>query len=444
MVKGEYIIMQNLLIRAEDKNIWERRAPIVPADLREIIEQTHAGAFVEQSEKRFFKARDYETAGAVSCRGMDSGDVIFGVKEIPEEKILDGKTYIFFSHTIKGQKSGMPLLKKIMDGGSTLIDYEKITDDQNRRLIYFGRYAGDAGTIDILSLMGEYWQHHGLDTPFRECRRAHQYTSVDDARSHLKKIGDQIRTNGFPEALSPMVTGIMGYGNVSGGAQQILDCLPVEKIEPGALKSLAEKPGINNKTVYVTIFKEKDLVCRKDNTAFDLNDYYRHPEKYQSRFDRFLPFLSILINAVYWDNNCPRFVTWDALEKIFRTNKQPKLCGIADISCDINGSVECTVKATETQMPAYLCDPITRTTTDGHKGDGIVVLAVDNLPCELPNDSSTFFSNQLKPFVSNIIKADYHTSLEDSGLCPEIKRAVVVYNGKLTPDFEYLKKYLIT
>jgi len=94
-------------------------------------------------------------------------------------------------------------------------------------------------------------------------------------------------------------------------------------------------------------------------------------------------------------------------------------------------------------MPAYLCDPITRTTTDGHKGDGIAVLAVDNLPCELPNDSSTFFSNQLKPFVSNIIEADYHTSLEDSGLCPEIKKAVVVYNGKLTPDFEYLQKYLI-
>jgi len=435
--------MKKILIRAEDKNIWERRAPIVPADLQEIIQQTHAAAFVEQSDKRFFKARDYEAAGAVSCRGMGSGDVIFGVKEIPEEKILDGKTYLFFSHTTKGQKSGMPLLEKIISSGSTLIDYEKIIDDQNRRLIYFGRYAGDAGTIDILSLMGEYWEHHGHDTPFRECRRAHQYTSVEEARAHFKTIGDLIRTKGFPEALSPMVIGIMGYGNVSGGAQQILDCLPVEKIEPGALKTLTEKDGVNNKTVYVTIFKEEDLVCRKDNTPFDLNDYYRYPEKYQSHFDRFLPYISILINAVYWEDSCPRFVTWGALEKIYKEKKQPRLCGIADISCDVNGAVECTVRSTETQMPAYLCDPITRTTIDGHRGDGIVLLAVDNLPCELPNDSSTFFSNQLKPFVPNIIAADYHTSLENSGLCPEIKKAVVVYNGKLAPGYEYLKKHLI-
>ncbi len=434
--------MKKLLIRAEDKNIWERRAPIVPADLQEIIQQTRATAFVEQSGKRFFKAREYEAAGAASCQGMNSGDIIFGVKEIPEEKILAGKTYLFFSHTIKGQASGMPLLQKIISSGSTLIDYEKIIDDQNRRLIYFGRYAGDAGTIDILSLMGEYWEHHGLDTPFRECRRAHQYASVEDARTHLKKIGDLIRTKGLPEALSPMVIGIMGYGNVSGGAQQILDCLPAAKIEPDALKFLTKKGKINNKTLYITIFKEKDLVCRKDNTPFDLNDYYQRPEKYKSRFDEFLPYLSILINAVYWENRCPRFVTWDGLKKLFLETKHPRLCGIADISCDINGAVECTVKATETQMPAYLCDPITRTTTDGHKGDGIVLLAVDNLPCELPNDSSIFFSNQLKPFVPNLITADYHTSLETSGLCPEINKAVIVYNGKLTPDYAYLKKYL--
>ncbi len=434
--------MKKLLIRAEDKNIWERRAPIVPDDLKDIIEQTHAQAFVEQSEKRFFKADEYEAAGAVSCQGMDAGEVIFGVKEIPEEKIIAGKTYLFFSHTVKGQKSGMPLLKKIISSGSTLIDYEKIIDDNNRRLIYFGRYAGDAGTIDILSLMGEYWEHHGLDTPFRGCRRAHEYPSVAAARSHLQEIGDHIREKGLPEALSPLVIGIMGYGNVSGGAQQILDCLPVETVEPDALKSLIKNGRVNPKTVYVTIFKEKDLVCPKENKPFDLNEYYQHPERYKSCFDGFLPYITILINAVYWESNCPRFVTWDSLEKLFKKNKNPKLCGIADISCDINGSVECTIRSTETDMPAFLCDPLTRTTKDGHKGEGIVLLAVDNLPCELPNDSSTFFSNQLKPFVANILAADYHTSLENSGLCPEIKKAVIVYNGKLAPDFEYLKKYL--
>ena len=145
--------MNSLLIRAEDKNIWEKRAAIVPDDLQLILEETGAEAYIEKSEKRFFTGASYEAAGAKACEGMEQGDVIFGVKEIPEEKILDDKTYIFFSHTIKGQSSGMPLLKKIMAANATLIDYEKITDDKNRRLIYFGRYAGDAGAIDILHLM---------------------------------------------------------------------------------------------------------------------------------------------------------------------------------------------------------------------------------------------------------------------------------------------------
>jgi hypothetical protein len=164
---------KTLLIRAEDKNRWERRAPIVPTDLADILEATGARAFVEVSDKRFFGMDQYAAAGAASCEGMADGEVILGVKEIPVEKILDNKTYLFFSHTIKGQKDNMPLLQRIIDSGSTLIDYEKITDDQGRRLIYFGPYAGDAGAIDILSLMGEHWADKGIDTPFAVVRRAH-------------------------------------------------------------------------------------------------------------------------------------------------------------------------------------------------------------------------------------------------------------------------------
>ena len=147
--------MKTLLIRAEDKNRWERRAPVVPADLEKILSDTGAKAFVEKSDKRFFSEDQYTAAGAVGCEGMADGDVIIGVKEIPLEKLLADKTYLFFSHTIKGQSDNMPLLQKIIDSGSTLIDYEKITDEKGRRLIYFGPYAGDAGAIDILSLMGE-------------------------------------------------------------------------------------------------------------------------------------------------------------------------------------------------------------------------------------------------------------------------------------------------
>lgn len=434
--------MKSLLIRAEDKNIWEKRAPIVPDDLKKIVEQTGASVYVEESEKRFFNESAYKDAGAEISRSMESGDVIFGVKEIPEEKLLDNKTYIFFSHTIKGQPSGMPLLKKVMAGGSTLIDYEKITDEKQRRLVYFGRYAGDAGAIDILHLMGQYWENQGISTPLLQCRPAHQYNSVEDAKEQIRKVGREIEKNGLPQALSPMVFGILGYGNVSGGAQQILDCLPTKRIEPSNLKALVESGEFDPNTVYLSIFKEEDLVRNKEGRAFELNEYYNHPERFESIFEQYMPYCSVLVNAVYWEKQYPRFVTWEGLKSLYENNPEAKLCGIADITCDTGGSVECNVKSTDSGMPAYVVDPVTRSVTDGHTGDGVVVLAVDNLPCELPNDSSTFFSNQLTPFVSNILEADYDSTLEASGLCPEIQRAVVVYKGKLTPSYEYLNAFL--
>ncbi|MBF0201686.1 MAG: hypothetical protein HQK66_10305 [Desulfamplus sp.] len=432
--------MKSLLIRAEDKNIWERRAPIVPDDLKIIVDGTGAVAYVEKSGKRFFKEQAYQDAGAVICESMAPGDVIFGVKEIPVEKIMDDKIYIFFSHTIKGQPSGMPILKKIMEGGSTLIDYEKIIDVNRGRLIYFGRYAGDAGAIDILHLMGRYWAHKGIETPFTQCRPAHGYPSVEEAKKALKEIGRQIREQGFPQVLSPVVFGILGYGNVSRGVQQIFNCLPVKEVPPSDLASLSG--NFDPATLYIAIFKEEDMVKRRDGGPFDLNGYFTGPELYESRFHEYLPFCTVLVNAVYWDSRYPKFVTWDALKRLFLENHEPKLCGIADITCDVNGSIECNVKTTDSGMPAYLVDPLAGTVTDGHEGDGIVLLAVDNLPCELPNDSSRFFSGQLTPFVSNILGADYEGSLENSGLLPEIKGAVIVYRGELTPEYEYLRKFL--
>jgi saccharopine dehydrogenase (NAD+, L-lysine-forming) len=433
--------MNTFLIRAEDKNIWERRAPIVPGDLADIVKQTGASAFIQSCEKRYFKSAEYQEAGAVVCDDMAPAKVIFGVKEIPEEKILDDKVYVIFSHTIKGQKSGMPLLKRIMASGSTLIDYEKITDAENRRLVYFGRYAGDAGAIDILSLMGEHWQHHGLETPFVQVRRAHQYDSVDAAKAHLQSIGETIRTVGLPAKLSPMVIGILGYGNVAGGVQQILACLPHKQVAAAQLAQLNREKAGDSRTVYVCVFKEKDLVQRKDGAAFDLQDYFDHPEGYESRFSPYLAHITILVNAVYWEPRYPRFVTWENLKQVVASGT-PKLCGIADITCDTHGSIECNERSTDSSMPAYLCDPVKRTTTDGHTGDGIVLLAVDNLPCELPYDASTFFSRQLKVHAASIVAANYQEPLEASGLSPEVQKAVIVYNGKLTPPYAYLKTVL--
>ncbi|MGA6924481.1 MAG: bifunctional lysine ketoglutarate reductase /saccharopine dehydrogenase family protein [Desulfosarcina sp.] len=435
--------MKRLLIRAEDKNRWERRTPIVPADLAEIIHRTGARAFLEKSDKRVFTEAQYTAVGAAGCTGMADGEIILGVKEIPVEKILDRKTYLFFSHTIKGQADNMPLLKRIIDGRSTLIDYERITDAQGRRLVYFGPFAGDAGAIDILSLMGEHWADRGIDTPLAAVRRAHQYDSVDDARRHLAEIGREIRRRGFPADLSPFTVAILGYGNVSKGAQQIFDCLPTARIPTDRINAFVAQGGGDSHTVYLTVFKESDLVQpAKTGAAFDLQEYYQHPERYRSRFGDFLPSFTLLVNAVYWERRYPRFVTWDGLKRLADSAPARKLSGIADISCDTNGSIECNVKSTTSDMPAYRVDPATGKTEDGHLGEGIVLLAVDNLPCELPRDASSFFSNQLKPFIPALLKADFDTTLDASGLPPEIQRAVIVTNGRLTRHYDYLERHL--
>ena len=434
--------MKNLLIRAEDKNIWERRTPLIPADIQTLIKNTGCEIYVEKSDKRFFTEADYIKAGAKITSDMKAGEVIFGVKEIPVNKILDNKVYAFFSHTIKRQNENMPMLKKIIDSNSTLIDYEKIADSRNRRQLYFGNYAGDVGTIDILWLMGEYWENKGIKTPFTECKQALNYFSVEEAKQHLKQIGDRIKKDGLPAVLNPLVIAVLGYGNVSQGVQAILSCLPVIEVEPSELKSICEDKNISLNEIYMAVFKEKDLVKTNSGEPFNLLEYYNEPEKYISDFSRYLPYISIIINATFWEQCYPKFVTWKGLEELYKIQPKMKLQGIADITCDVNGSIECNVKTTDSGMPAYLIDPITKRTHNGHKGAGIVLLAVDNLPAELPNDASTFFSGHLKKYVANILKADYYSSLDQSGLHPDIKKAVIVYNGELTPDYKYLEESL--
>ncbi|MGB5985370.1 MAG: bifunctional lysine ketoglutarate reductase /saccharopine dehydrogenase family protein [Desulfobacterales bacterium] len=434
--------MKSILIRREDKNRWERRAALIPDDLKAIVEQTAARAYVETSDKRIFPAEDYQQAGAELCESMAPGDVILGIKEIPVEKILADKIYLFFSHTIKGQPANMPLLRKIMDSGSTLIDYERISDADNRRIVFFGRYAGDAGAIDILSLMGEYWMAHGLASPLAQIKRAHQYASVADAQAHLKTVGETIGRQGFPSELAPLSIGILGYGNVSSGAQQILECLPLQQVAPGEIAALLQSANTDARKIYVTIFKEENLVQHQQGAPFDLEEYFLHPERYQSVFEAYLPHYTLLINAVYWESRYPRFVTWEGLAALYRQNPTPKLQGIADITCDTQGSIECNVRATDSDLPAYQVDPLTRQVRDGHTGDGLVLLAVDNLPCELPHDASTFFSRQLAPLVPNILRADFNQPLAQSGLSPEVEKAVVVYKGQLTERYSYLQQHL--
>ncbi|KYK24880.1 hypothetical protein AYK24_05690 [Thermoplasmatales archaeon SG8-52-4] len=426
-------------IRREDKNKWERRVPLTPENVKKFYESDDINTIIQPSKIRIFSDEEYIAAGADVNEDLSSSSVIFAIKEIPIDFFEQGKTYVFFSHTIKGQKNNMPMLKKMMELGCNLIDYEKITDSNGRRLVFFGRYAGIVGMIDTLWAYGQRMKVKGINTPLSEIKQTIYYKDLNEAKHHLNKISNNIKKEGFPDSIGPVVIGLAGYGNVSKGAQEIIDILPFEEIEPSQLKSIHLNPS--NKNIYKVIFKEKDMVERISNEKdFSLQEYFTQPNLYRSVFHKYVPFISILMNCIYWNKQYPRLITKDYLKNNYSKNFKLQIVG--DISVDINGAIEFTEKVTTPDNPVFTYAPMKSNIIDGYNGDGIVVMAVDNLPCEVPKDSSQAFNDSLIPFIPSIVKADFSVDFKDLNLPPEIKKAVILYHGKLTPAYEYLNDFL--
>ena len=176
--------------------------------------------------------------------------------------------------------------------------------------------------------------------------------------------------------------------------------------------------------------------------TFELQDYYRHPEKYRGTFEQYVPHLTVLTNAIFWTERYPRLVTKSYLRELFAGEARPRLRVIGDISCDVEGAIQATVKSTEPGDPVYVYDPATGRVTDGHEAEGVVIMAVEILPSELPREASADFSRVLKPFVSALATCDLTAPFAECHLPPEIKRAVIAYQGELTPDYRYIAEFL--
>ncbi len=392
---------------------------------------------------RVFENDDYAQAGAQVQEDLSAAEVVLAVKEIPLNLLEPNKTYLFFSHTIKGQSYNMPLLQKLIDLNCQLIDYERIVDEHNRRLIFFGRHAGLAGMIDTLYTLGQRLQAEGLDTPFAQVRISYEYGDLPAAQKAIRAVGQRIAEEGLPGQLTPFVIGVAGYGNVSRGAQEILDLLPTQTITPEQLLTLTSEAEWERNVIYKVVFKEIDTVTPIDTgRPFDLQEFFRQPGRYQSSFDRYLPHLSVLVNCIYWGNASPRLLTKETARQMYGGESRPKLRVIGDISCDIEGGIEVTVEATSPDAPAFVWNPATDMAIEGVVGPGPVVMAVDNLPCELPAEASADFGDALAPFLPALAACDFSVDFAACALPPELKRATIVYHGQLTPDYQYLAQYL--
>ena len=430
-------------IRREDKSEWERRVPVTPQDASELQQEHGIQVVVQKSPTRAFTDDEFAQAGITTQDDLSSCPVILGIKEVPKEQLEPDKAYVFFAHVIKGQPYNMPMLRRLLELGCTLIDYERVVDEKNRRLIFFGWHAGVAGMIDTLWTLGQRLSWQGIANPFAMLRQTLEYKDLEEAKAALELVRARIESEGLPEELAPLTVGIAGYGNVSRGAQEILDLLPTIDVEPEELGAIATSTDFSRHHIYKAVFKEWHMVePAAAGQPFQLQDYYDHPEKYKGVFEQYVPNLDVLVNAIYWTERYPRLVTKAYLRELFRGQETPRLRVIGDISCDVEGAIECTVKSTEPGTPVYIYNPVTGGASDGHEGLGIAIMAVDILPAELPREASTDFSRVLKPFIPAMARCDLSAPFEDCDLPPEIKRAVIAYQGQLTPDYQYIQEYL--
>lgn len=428
-------------LRREDMYQWERRTPLIPEHLRQLAEELNVAFTVQSSDMRAYSDDEYRAAALPVAERLAECPLIIGLKEVPVEVLEKNKTYVYFSHVIKGQSFNMPMLQRALDLRCTIIDYEKMVDDEGKRLIAFGNYAGLAGMVDTLWALGQRLAWEGIDSPFAQLKQASQYKGLSEAKAAISEVGDAISSRGLSEELQPLVIGIAGYGNVSKGAQAILDLLPVTELTASELLN-GESREHGDRSLLKVVFREEDTVLPMDDEhAFELQEYYDHPERYRGAFARYLPHLTVLVNCIYWEPRYPRLIAVDDIKTLYAANA-PKLRVIGDISCDVRGGIEVTVEATEPDKPVYVYDIETGEARFGVEGRGPLLMAVDILPSELPREASAYFSNILKDYIPALVAADYSVSFEALNLPDELKRAVICYRGALTPNYQYIEPYL--
>ncbi len=433
--------MQNVIgIRREDKNIWEKRVPLTPAQVATLVRDSNIRFKIQKSNIRIFPDDEYLKAGAELADEVNDCPVVLGIKEMPLDFFRSEKTYVFFAHVIKGQRHNMPMLRRMIELKCSLIDYEKITDEQGRRLIFFGRFAGIAGMIDTLAGLGKRLSIFGYQTPLADVKLAYEYEWMEVAKSAIRLVGEKVKEVGLPIEVAPLIIGLTGYGNVGSGAKEILAELGTVEVAPNDLPEIIKNKS--TKQIFSTVFKEEDMVePRLAGHRFNLEEYYHQPDLYRSKFENYLLYLSVLVNCIYWDARYPRLVTKEYLKRTFASGPN-RLLIIGDISCDVNGSVEATVKATNPGAPFFVYQPFTEQAVDGIHGEGVVIMAIDNLPCELASDASEEFGNALFPFVPILAQTDFHRSIDELDLNPPLRRALILHQGKLTPEFNYIEQFL--
>ncbi|KAB5488213.1 MULTISPECIES: NAD(P)-dependent oxidoreductase [Flagellimonas] len=390
----------------ERKNPPDRRVVLSPEACQNVLSQfPKAEILVESSPIRVFSDQEYVDKGLQVVTNMDECDVLLGVKEVPIDALIPNKKYFFFSHTIKKQPYNRDLLRAVLEKDIELYDHEVITNPKGQRLVAFGRYAGIVGAYNGIRTFGlKYDQFH---LPKAETLKDQQALIAE-----LQKIN-----------LPNIKILLTGRGRVGNGAKEMLDAMGLKKVGvEDYLKKTFQEP------VYCQI-DASEYNKRKDGVRGNKIDFFKNPQEYRSSFFRFAKVTDFYIAGHFYGDGAPYLYTREDA-------KQPdfKIKVVADISCDIDGPVATTLRASTIADPIYGYNPWTETETDFKKEGAIAVMAVDNLPCELPRDASNGFGEAFSKYV---IPAFFNGDVD--GI---LQRARMTQNGKLTERYAYLQDYV--
>jgi alanine dehydrogenase len=390
----------------ERKNPPDRRIVFTPEELVRLkTEHPEAEIKVESSDIRVFSDEEYSDLGLEVATDMTDCDVLFGVKEIPVDALIPNKKYFFFSHTIKFQPYNRKLLQAILEKNIELYDHETIVDAKNKRLIGFGRYAGIVGAYNGFRGFGIKYELFNLP-------KAETLKSKDDLIVRLRR-----------QTLPNIKIVLTGHGKVGMGAKEILDGIKIKEVQVDDF--LTKK---YSEPVYTQI-DVLDYNKRLDGQVLDNSDFYKNPQEYTSDFERFSQVADIFMAGHFHGNNAPDILTREML-----VSAKNKIQVVADISCDVDGPIACTIKASTIADPffGYLAGE-NKEVPFTHPGS-IMVMSVDNLPCELPKDASEGFGEM---FMKHVIPAFFND--DKDGI---LQRAKMTENGQLTERFKYLQDYV--
>ena len=390
----------------ERKNPPDRRVVFSPQKLQEFKQKyPDASIIVESSDIRVFSDKEYEDAGFKVTNDLSDCDVLLGVKEVPVDYLIPNKKYFFFSHTIKKQPYNRKLLQAILEKKIDLLDHETIIKENGARLIGFGRYAGLVGTYNGFRAIG-------LKEDLYELPKVETLADLDEMKNELDKI-----------TLPNIKITLSGSGKVAYGAKEILDHLGVKQVSDALyLTSKFTEP------VYCLI-DVMEYNKRSDGKVGDKYAFYKDPSSYISNFMPYAKETDFFIAGHFYGDGAPYLFTREDAKK-----KEFNIKYAADISCDVNGPVASTIRPSTIADPIYGYDPITESEVDYKSNNAITVMAVDNLPCELPKDASEGFGDM---FLEHVIPAFYNN--DTNGI---LDRAQMTSNGKLTERYSYLQDYV--